>query len=45
MMIEWRAVGRNGANAAERVGLGRVLKEVVRNPDAMNIAWKEVTLI
>lgn len=45
MMIEWKAVGRDGANAAERVGLGRVLKEAVRNTDARNIAWKEVVLI
>lgn len=45
MMIEWKAVGRDGANAAERVGLGRVLKEAVRNTDARIMAWKEVTLI
>lgn len=45
MMIEWKAVGRDGVNAAERVGLGRVLKEAVRNTDVRNLAWKEVTLV
>jgi hypothetical protein len=45
MMIEWKAVGRDGAKAAERVGLGRVLKEAIRNTDARDITWKEVILI
>ncbi|UKZ66056.1 uncharacterized protein TrAtP1_007239 [Trichoderma atroviride] len=45
MMIEWKEVGGDGAKAAERVGLGRVLKEAVRSIDAKNVAWKEVILI
>jgi hypothetical protein len=45
MMVEWKEVGGDGTKAAERVGLGRVLKEVVRSIDAKNIAWKEVVLI
>lgn len=45
MMIEWKEVGGDGAYAAERVGLGRVLKEAVRSTDAKNLAWKEVVLI
>lgn len=45
MMIGWQAVGGDGVNAAERVGLERVLKEAVRKTDARNIASKEVFLI
>ncbi|KAM0249684.1 hypothetical protein ACHAQJ_008945 [Trichoderma viride] len=45
MMIEWKAVGRVSNRVAERVGLGRVLKEAIKNADDRNVAWKEIILV
>lgn len=45
MMIEWKSVGQAGIKAAERVGLGRVLKEVLKSADDDAASWKQVILI
>jgi hypothetical protein len=45
MMIEWKGVGKVDTRVAERVGLGRVLKEAIRNANDKNVVWKEIILV